>query len=173
MLALPPVVCYLLGMRPQGTPEQLYQRRLDAVRLVEHGGLSQARVARDLGVSRASICAWVKLYRDGGEQALRVKSPTGRPSELSDEQVEDIRRCVLEGPLLHGWTTDLWTLPRVAQLIKRRHKVSYHPDHLSRLMREWDQSWQKPLARPVERDQGRIDAWLGHDWRRIKKKPAG
>jgi uncharacterized protein YerC len=40
------------------TPEQLEERRLAAARLLRQGRLPQADIARQLGVSRASICRW-------------------------------------------------------------------------------------------------------------------
>jgi biotin operon repressor len=40
------------------TPEQMEERRLAAARLLGQGRLSQADIARQLGVSRASVCRW-------------------------------------------------------------------------------------------------------------------
>lgn len=160
-------------MRPTGSPEALFQRRLRVVRRVVDDGVSQAQAAHEEDVSPVSVCTWVALYREGGEDALRVKSPPGRPRELIDKQARDIVKCIARGAKAFGWDTDLWTLPRVARLIKQRHGVDYHPDHLSRLMRQWGLSWQKPATRPVERDQAAIDHWVAHDWKRIKKRPGG
>ena len=160
-------------MRPTGSPELVFQRRLRVVRRVIDDGVSQAQAAREGRVSTVSVCTWVALYRQGGQDALRVKSPPGRPRGLTDKQARDVVRCILRGAKAHGWETDLWTLPRIAQLIKQRHRVDYHPDHLSRLMRQWKLSWQKPATCPIERDQTAIDHWIAHDWKRIKKKSRG
>jgi len=160
-------------MRPPGTPEALTRRRVDAVHRVVDDQESIGDVAEDIGVHRNSLSGWIKLFRQGGDAALAVRTPPGRPSELSEAQVKDVVQHVLKGALACGFETDLWTLPRIARLIKQRHGVQYDPDHLSRLVRAWNLSWQKPRTRPVERDDQVIDRWLKRDWPRIKKKSAG
>jgi transposase len=159
-------------MRPEGSPQQLFQRRLDAVRQVVVHKRKQVDVARQFDVHPSNLNVWVRKFRAGGEEALRVKSPPGRPPRLTDAQVRDIVQCILRGARANGFETDLWTLPRIARLIKKRHGITYDVDHLSRLMRSWGLSWQKPATRPIERDQRAIDHWVGHDWPRIKKKSA-
>lgn len=159
-------------MRPHGSVEALTRRRIDAVRRVIDDKESVGDVADDIGVHRNSLSAWLSLFRKGGEAALQVRTPPGRPSELSDKQVKDIVQQVLKGAKGCGFETDLWTLPRIARLIEKRHGVLYDPDHLSRLVRAWGLSWQKPKKRPVERNQQVIDQWVDRQWPRIKKKSA-
>jgi transposase len=156
-------------MRPEGTPEQLTRRRLGAVRQVVGAGRTQAGVAREAGVHPNTLCNWVKLFRAGGAAALAVKSPPG----LGKRQVADVVRQVLRGARACGFDTDLWTLPRIAKLIERRHGVRYDADHLSRLARAWGLSWQKPALRPLERDEAAVGRWLARDWPRVKKKSPG
>ena len=156
-------------------------RRRAAVAQVLDLKRKQVEVAAEFGVHPATLCAWVKLHRRGGAAAMRVKSPPGRPPGLTPgltrAQVRDVVRCVLRGAKACGFDTDLWTLPRIARLIQKRHghggRKAYDPDHLSRLARAWGLSWQRPATRPLERDQATIDRWLARDWPRIKKKSAG
>jgi transposase len=160
-------------MRPPGSVETLTRRRIDAVHRVVDDKESITDVADDLGVHRNSLGAWIKLFRQGGEAALLVRTPPGRPPELSPRQVKDVVRRVIDGPLACGFETDLWTLPRLARFIERRHGVRYDPDHLSRLTRAWGLSWQKPKKRPIERDEQLVKRWVDVEWPRIKKKSAG
>jgi transposase len=47
--------------------------------------------------------------------------------------------------------TDLWTLPRVAEVIERVTGVCYHPGHAWNLLRDqlgW--TWQQPARRAVK-----------------------
>lgn len=159
-------------MRPTGTVNELTQRRIDAVHRVIDDQEAVGDVADDISVHRNSLSAWLSLFRKGGDAALQVRTPPGRPCELSDKQVADIVQHVLKGALACGFETDLWTLPRVAQLIEQRHGVRYDPDHLSRLVRGWGLSWQKPHKRPIERNEQVIDQWLKQQWPGIKKKSA-
>lgn len=160
-------------MRPEGTPEQLTRRRLGAVRQVVDAGRTQADVAREVGVHPNTLCNWVRLFRAGGAGALAVRSPPGRPPGLGRKQVADVVRQVLRGAKACGFDTDLWTLPRVATLVARRHGVRYDVDHLSRLARSRGLSWQKPARRAIERDEAAVGRWLKRDWPRIKKKSPG
>jgi transposase len=76
------------------------------------------------------------------------------------------------GALAVGFPTDRWTLGRVQQLIKREFKVEYHPNYLSRLLRQLNWTPQYPMPRAKERDDELVEAWLRQDWPRIKKSTA-
>jgi transposase len=159
-------------MRTPGDSKTLLQRRIYAVRRVLEEKGSRAQVAAELGVHLNSIGLWVRLFRKGGPQALQIRVATGRPPKLNARQVRDVVQCVLRGAPHCGFDTDLWTLPRIAQLIKKRHGVELDVDHLSRLMRQWGLSWQKPARRPLERNEKAITQWVKRDWPGIKKKSA-
>lgn len=120
-------------MRPYGTPRQLEQRRLKAVALREQG-LTQAEIARRLNTTARSVRRWLQAYRQGGRRALAPKPASGRPSYLTRSQRRGLRRCLLKGATAYGFATDLWTCPRIAQLIERRYKVHYHDDSIPKLM---------------------------------------
>ena len=78
---------------------------------------------------------------------------------------------LLRGARAHGYRTDLWTLPRVAEVISREFGVRYHPAHVSRILVEAGWSCQKPERRAVERDEAAIEHWKRYKWVAIKKKP--
>lgn len=166
-------MCYTARMRPSGSIEELTRRRIEAVHRVVDDKESIADVAEDLGIHRNSLSTWIGLFKQGGDAALQVRTPPGRPSALSDRQVKEIIALVLKGAKACGFETDLWTLPRIARLIQRRCGVLYDPDHLSRLVRAWGLSWQKPKTRPLERNEQVITQWMTKQWPRIKKKSAG
>ena len=52
--------------------------RRKAVQAVVGGRLTQTDAAKVFGVTRTSVCLWVKSYRQGGEGALQSKRK-GRP----------------------------------------------------------------------------------------------
>ena len=68
--------------------------------------------------------------------------------------------------------TDLWTTPRIAEVIHRKFGVRYHPTHVCRLLVDLGWSCQKPERRALERDEQAIADWKGPIWRTIKKKSA-
>jgi transposase len=61
------------------TPAQLEERRL-AAGLLRAGRVTQAEIARRLGVSRASVTRWKQRLARGGVRGLRRRAPPGRPS---------------------------------------------------------------------------------------------
>ena len=109
------------------------RRRAVALLLDDH---PVAIVAQRVGATPRSVRRWLQMYEDGGDQALSAKSAPGRPSKLSPRQKDGLRRRLLKGAKAQGFTTDLWTLPRVRDLIKRCYGVTYHVDHLGRLLHE-------------------------------------
>jgi transposase len=66
---------------------------------------------------------------------------------------------LLQGPLAHGYRTNLWTTARMAELIRRMFGVQYHRDHVGRLMHRLQWSPQKPKRRVLEQDEKAIQRW--------------
>src|SRR5215470_15645523 len=118
-------------MRPAGTPHELEERRLRALRLLE-AGFSPVEVARQIGVDRRSVRRWKAASRTGGAEAVAAKPASGRPRRLTARELARLRRTLLKGAQAAGLPTDLWTCPRVAWLIERQFGVEYHPAHVSR-----------------------------------------
>ena len=68
--------------------------------------------------------------------------------------------ALLAGPKAHGFSTDMWTLARVAQVIERVAGVS-SPSQTWLILRQrlgWTR--QRPARRAGERDQQAIEAWV-------------
>lgn len=157
-------------MRPTGSPEELERRRLRALALLANG-LLLSEVARRIGVDRRSVRRWKAAAREHGEQGVRARAASGRPSKLSLQQKRRLEALLIKGPLAAGLHTDLWTCPRVAEVIKQRFGINYHVDHVGRLLHDLGWSPQKPTRRAVERDEQEIRRWVKEDWPRVKKTP--
>jgi transposase len=65
----------------------------------------------------------------------------------------------------------LWTCPRVTHLIRKEFNVTYHVDHIGRLLHSLGWSPQKPERRAIERDEKSIRNWVRYTWPHLKKKP--
>ena len=48
--------------------------------------------------------------------------------------------------------------------------ISYHPGHMSRLLRRWGWSVQKPVRQAQQRDEEVIAQWPDQTWPQLKKK---
>lgn len=145
-------------------------RRLRAWQLKEQGWRQKA-IAEALGVSEGAVSQWIKRGRDGGEEALKRTPPPGAQARLSSEQHQELVRLLEQGAEAHGFVGALWTQNRVRQLITRHFGVSYHRDHIGRLLRQIGWSVQKPQQRASQRDEGAIEHWRDQEWPEIKKKP--
>jgi transposase len=135
-------------------------------------GRSQAEVARELDVSRQSASRWHAGWQAAGAPGLRTRGPTGRRPKVADDQLEAIQQALLEGALAHGFTTDVWTLDRIAVVIQGLTGVALSNPSTWRLLRGrlgW--SVQRPQRQAKERDEEAIQHWVAHEWPRIKKGP--
>ena len=157
-------------MRPSGNPEVWERRRRQAIELLRKGH-KPVEVARTLGVDRRSVRRWNAAFRGEGMRALRSRRNTGRPTKLSHEARTQLREVLLNGACKAGFSSDLWTCPRVLTVIKKQFGVRYHVDYLPRLLRSLGFTPQKPQRRAIERNRTRIRGWKYVQWPRIKKKP--
>ncbi len=157
-------------MRPYGNPRQLEKRRRHAIQLLKQG-MKVSAVAKQVGSSHSSVILWRDRWRQDGFKALAPKPTPGRPSKLKSGHRESLTRLLLKGPLQHGYSTDLWTTRRVAEVVKKRLGIQYHPNHVWRLLRGLGWSCQKPEKRALERDERAISRWKREKWPSIKKNP--
>ena len=134
-------------------------------------GKKQADVVRACHVTRQTASRWYAVWEKQGRAGLRAAGRAGRKPRLNARQVAAVEAALLGGPAAHGYATELWTLPRIAQVILRVCGVRYHPGHVSRLLGQMGWSCQKPVRRAKERNETAIRHWVQHDWPRIKKKP--
>lgn len=134
-------------------------------------GISAPEVARRLGVARQVAYRWKDAWLKGGSAALASKGPAGPKSKLTGKQTQQVIDALLEGPAAYGYKTALWTLPRVAALIKELTGVDYHPGHVWRLLGASGFSCQRPERRAVERDEKAIRHWQRVVWPALKKRP--
>jgi len=155
-------------MRPEGSPQELERRRRRAMALLEEG-YSQAEVARRVGCHPSSVLRWRRAKERAGPDGLKSKPVPGRPPKLSGQQKQRLLEYLLEGAMEHGYRTDLWTTKRMANLIERKFGVTYHRDHVGRLLHSLGWSNQKPKRRALQRDEALIEQWKREQWPRIKK----
>lgn len=151
------------------TPAQLEERRCEAVRLLRTRRFSEARIARDLGVSRPSVSRWKALLEAGGAGALKRRPHPGRRSKLSDAEWRRLLGILTKGAIAAGFPTERWTLSRVAAVIFREFGVRYHPRSLGSALSARGFSPQQPIPRAKEREDALVEAWLKRDWPRIKR----
>ena len=145
-------------------------RRLRAWELKQQGW-NQREIASALGVSEGAVSQWMKRGREGGVEGLRKRTSPGAPSRLTEKQRAQLRELLAQGAEAHGFRGEVWTCERVAEVIRKEFGVSYHPAHVSRLVRELGLSLQKPTRRADQRDEEAIKRWKEERWPSLKKGP--
>jgi len=146
------------------------ERRMQAAEQFEQNVIPAA-IARELGVSHQVVSDWRAVWRQGGRDGLRAAGRAGRRPKLTEEQLAQVEAALATGAEVNGYANDLWTLPRVAEVIKRVSGVSYHPGHVWYVLRDqlgW--TWQRPARRAVERNDEAIAHWVKQRWPQIKKE---
>lgn len=152
--------------------EELEKRRMEAGRLLK-AGISEAEVARRVGVHRQSVNRWATRLAESGRAGLKKAGRAGRAPKLQSKDLRRIEEGLKRGPEALGYETALWTTGRVAELIEQVSGVRYHPGHVWRILRQLGWSCQRPVGRAKERNEETIRWWKNKRWPEIKKKPAG
>jgi transposase len=145
-------------------------RRLRAFELKQEGW-KQQEIAYALGVSKGAVSQWMKRAQEQGVESLRHKPPPGASPRLSEEQLAKLPELLAQGAPAHGFRGEVWTCERVAKVIHKEFSVSYHPAHVSRLVRKLGLSLQKPMRRANQRDEEAIKRWKEERWPYLKKGP--
>jgi len=128
-----------------------------------------AEVAKKVGASISSVFRWQHAFHKSGSKGLECIPATGRPPKLSPRQKKKVIGLLLRGPVAFGYSTDLWTTRRVAEVIGREFRIDYHPNHIWRVLMGLGWSCQKPERRARERDEAAIEDWRKVRWPAIKK----
>ena len=144
---------------------------MDAARLLRTG-VQPAEVARRVGVHRQSVGRWARQLESQGRVGLKKAGRAGRPPRLSGADLGRLEAGLERGPEALGYATGLWTTGRVAKLIEQEFRVTFHPGHVWRVLRQLGWSCQRPTGRAVERNEQRIRWWKTQRWPALKKKPA-
>jgi transposase len=135
--------------------------------------LAVQRAADFLGVDLSTKRRWLAAFRARGDAGLMAKPVSGWLGKLTSTQEEIALRWLTESPTHHGFETGLGTASRLGQLIREEFGVRLNPRYLSTWLRERGFTPQKPERAARERDSAVIAAWLGSDWKRVKKRPGG
>ncbi|MDO8479526.1 MAG: IS630 family transposase [Candidatus Rokubacteria bacterium] len=149
---------------------QLLRRQVvQAVR----GGMTQTGAARTFGASLRAVSTWMRLDRDGGLRALKLKRRGRRPGggRLNATQAARIRALIIDKmPDQLKLPFYLWTREAVARLIDREYGIPVSPTTVGRYLQAWGMSAQKPVRRAYERNDAAIATWLSREYPAIAQQ---
>ena len=143
--------------------------RKRVIRNIEKG-MSQAKACEIFGVSRTAIYKWQKRYKKQGERGLNKKRQ-GRPQEsgkLTGWQASWVARTITDKcPEQLRFPWGLWTREAVQALIKWKYGIELSISSVSRLLKKWGFTPQKPIRRAYERNPKAISEWMTKTYPKI------
>jgi transposase len=118
--------------------------RLRAILLVGQG-TTMEETGRACDVATCTVLRWVSTYRATGPWGLISRRPCdGRRPRLSSDQMRELADIIDGGPEASGIDTGVWTSPIIADLVRRRFGISYHPSQIRRILHKLGFSIQYP-----------------------------
>lgn len=148
--------------------EEREENRREAGKMFQRGR-SQAEVAKKFNVSRAAACKWYATWDKEGLRGLDSKGPPGFDSMLDEKGRKKFKTAILKGPLPAGYETNLWTINRLVEVLKKTTKVKFGPVRTWQIVRSLGFTPQKPALRAKERDEEKIADWKTRRLPSLKK----
>jgi transposase len=146
-------------LREETNPEMV--RRLSFVKNLYHGD-TLGEAADRVGKSQPTGARWADRWNADGVDGLTPDHGDGRPPKLDEDERGDLRE-LLEAD-------EPWTTQEIRHLITEEFDVTYHPNYIYELLREFGMHYAKPRPKRPERPDDadeilddRIDAKLDED----------
>ncbi|MDH2905131.1 MAG: IS630 family transposase [Methanomassiliicoccales archaeon] len=131
-------------------------------------GVRKADIARTLDVDWKTVKRWERRREGGGADSWKDVKQPGKPSKLSGKQRQMLMKILIKGALARGYPTDLWTLKRVAEVIRQEFGVEYNVTHVWRVLRDMGFSSQVPQLVAKEKNDVFVSEWLKKEWPKIR-----
>ena len=116
-------------------------------------------IAKSFGVTLGAVYRWLRTARTEGKSGLKSTSALGPEPRLTREQFKELISVLRRPARKEGFSTDLWSGPRVRALIKNRFGVDYHPKHMPRFLRRLGLTQKFPERRALEQDPQKLRQW--------------
>lgn len=152
-LEIPDAKTVILGLQDEirRSQDARYDHRLHAILLVAQG-LSARHVAQMLGDSPRMVAYWVKNFMEEGLAGLTELERPGRPSRLSEEQIEEIERSLRTSPSECGLSGNLWDGKTLSAFINKRWGIILGVRQCQRLFRQLGFRLRKPRPEIAKAD---------------------
>ncbi|PIR71436.1 MAG: transposase [Candidatus Nealsonbacteria bacterium CG_4_10_14_0_2_um_filter_37_10] len=150
--------------------KKLEKRRLKVAKLFEKGEINKSEIGRRYGVSPEAVRKWYEIWKKKGIDGLKSKGNPGPDPRLTEAKKDKVQQALLKGPQALGYTTNIWTLKRISQVIEKVAKVKFHPGYVWYILKAMNWSCQKPKVQSSKRDEKLIANWKRTTWPVIKKK---
>ena len=122
-------------------------------------GASRAEAALACGMDRQTLRDWVHRYNADGIAGLSDARRSGRPSALSDEQMQELKDLVLAGPDLANDGVVRWRCIDLRSVIEARYAVVVHERTVGKLLRRMGLTRLQPRPYHPKKDADAQEAF--------------
>jgi len=141
--------------------------------LKPNGKIDVAKVSEICECSTSHVKSTWKKYQSGGVAAVKAVK-MGRPQHsgaFSEEQQSKIRQMIIdktpEQLKIKGF---LWDRARVAELIYQLYKIRLCLQTISKYLKKWGMTPQRPITRNYKQQPEAIQKWLDEEYPIIKER---
>jgi len=136
---------------------------------LKQAGWRQADIARAFGLTAGWVSQTLKTYREQGESGLTTGKRTGAPARLTADQLDQLTKELAKGAEQHGFSGQVWTRPRINEVVTKLFGVSYDPSQIGRLLKKVGWSRQKPARQARQQDPQAVANWREERLPALKK----
>lgn len=132
-------------------------------------GLSVSAIADWFNKSEGAIYQWFDWFEDQPLDEAPYRDCWGKSSpKISEEQMLKLEELLIEGAEANGFTGQIWTGKRVANIIEKEFDETVSPHTARRYMKKIGWSRQKPQRRAIERNDTEIKKFINEEWKEIR-----
>ena len=143
-------------------------RRFRAVELAQLGWVHRD-IAEAMGVSDAAVSQWLAHARNAGDEGL-LAHPHGGHVKLTPEQKQQVPDFLWHGAEAYGFRGEVWTCARIAKVLGWEFGISFHKDHVSRMLKAIGWTPQIPITRAIQRNEEEIERWRRETWPKLRSR---
>ncbi len=133
---------------------KVYRRLLGIIHLLEGGSRKEAEQKAQLTVN--VFRNWILRFNKQGIAGLRSIKQTGRPTKISREVAQDLKKKVLEGPC-EGEGLVRYRLVDMQDYLKKEHKISIALSGIWEVLAGLNLSWKTGRQRHPQSDKAAQD----------------
>lgn len=130
-----------------------YDHRLHAILLVAQG-MSCREAANLLGDSARIVAYWVNQFEEIGFAGLAEVERSGRPSRLSEEQMEEIGSALRQTPRDYNLAGTIWDGKTLSEYIRNNWEIDLGVRQCQRIFRQLGFRQRKPRSMIAHADPG-------------------
>lgn len=122
-----------------------------------------------LDVGLKSVYRWLNNFNEEGMEGIHEGKHAGRPPLLYENQLTQLEDILDSGPGAYGLETGIWTSPIIQHVIEEEFGVTYHHDHVRKILHQLGFSVQRPGKKLALADPKSQQKWIRETYPVLKK----